>query len=165
MGIRSRGSAAGPSSSTTTGLKPRDGSVSFYKSQLLGNDAGGQMYMVGGRVISDKNSGGFSQEFVGEKIGREKDRAMKRKREQANSEAALNRLLDGGGAEDSAGGRYLKAARKAQNGDKESGDLPNAPPLSKPFSNEAINRIGFNPSTLSQGDKPAKVSLTRQCYS
>ncbi len=125
-----------------------------------GNDAGGQTYIVEGRAFSTGRNAG--EEFVGEQIGREKDRRMKRKREVEASEKDLQNLLKRDGGSATTGGKYLEAAERMQRAKKDSKSVASrsrdttspieANDKPRPFNANAVKRLGFDPTLKPNGN-------------
>jgi hypothetical protein len=154
-----------------TGLLPRNGK--YDKKQLqFDNNAGGQAYIVGGKMISGKQTS-FADEFVHEKMGREKGRKLKRRKDEQREEEALQSFLDKEMSSGSTGAKYLRAIQELNNSkDKDKGkgkssektDQGSAPPKAEedasatPFRAETIRKIGFNPAAYSDPLQGLKVT-------
>jgi hypothetical protein len=119
---------------------------------------GGATYVVGGSVVSLDKTKRFEQQMIGEQFGRGKLGRDKRKREEQEAEAELQRLLEKEGSGASMGAKYLRAAAKsAREKEKALGKGKGKAAASddeddvldsrkRPFSVEAVRRIGFNPT-------------------
>lgn len=155
-----------------TGLLPRNGG--HNKRQLqYDNNAGGQAYIVGGKMISGRQTA-FADEFVHEKMGREKGRKLKRKKDERQEEEALQSFLDKEMSSGSTGAKYLRAIQELNGSkDKEKGkgkssemsDQAAAPVKDgedgasiTPFRAETIRKIGFNPAAYSDPLQGLKVT-------
>ncbi|KAF8583408.1 hypothetical protein K439DRAFT_1412151 [Ramaria rubella] len=107
-------------------------------------------YVIPGHVIS-----GSGPEYVGEKIGRGREEKAKRRREEKETDAMLNRLLgrDGGGAGDrnaAAGAvRRAREVMKSLKGEKTRAKDKGKECRKSAYSAEAIKRLGFDPVSKS----------------
>lgn len=95
------------------------------------------MYVIGSEVIRTSRAG--REEFVSEKIGRERHEKSKRKRAREEGEDRLNQLFTRD---------PKKHGTKAVSGTKEKEASPVL--AKKAFSAEAVKRIGFDPTTMKQ---------------
>ncbi|KAJ9115105.1 hypothetical protein QFC22_005435 [Naganishia vaughanmartiniae] len=154
-----------------TGLLPRNGGVDWRKLQFE-NNAGGQAYIVGGKMISGNRSA-FADEFVHERLGREKGRKLKRRKDDKAEEEALQRLLAGEMASGTTGAKYLRTIQELNNSkdkdktsDKRTGasrnqdtdDAEDKPITGMPFKIETIRKIGFNPAAYNDPLQGQRVS-------
>ncbi|WVQ97510.1 hypothetical protein IAU59_004624 [Kwoniella sp. CBS 9459] len=143
-----------------TGLLPAAGAQTAPKG--LDNGGGGATYVVGGGVVntgsvSRGGLNGFGDEFLSEKLGRNRAGKRKRQLEEKEAEQALERLLerDGGLGGGSTGGKYLAAVEKERV--KESSSKSGAKPTAsssqierkRPFPASAIKKLGFDPTARS----------------
>jgi hypothetical protein len=129
--------------SQKTGLLPSGAQAVPSSSRNLSGDTGA-MYVVGSEVIRTSRAG--REEFVSEKIGRERHEKSKRKRAREEEEDRLNQLFtrDPNKHGTKAGLAFEKEA----------------PPVlaKKAFSAEAVKRIGFDPTTMKQTTKGQNIS-------
>lgn len=92
--------------------------------------------------------------MIGEKFGRGKLGREKRKREEQEAEHELQKLLEQDSGCSSMGAKYLREARRSakekERADKGKGKILEEPEglddRKRPFSVEAVRRIGFNPT-------------------
>jgi minichromosome maintenance protein 10 len=152
----------------------------------LDNGGGGATYVVGGNTINTNRDGlcGVGDEHLGERLGRGRADTKKRLREAAETEKALNALLDKEAGNSSAGGKYLAVIRKAHGelgpGAKRSQGNAGATARDpsggsrygvggaeeldterkRPFSAGAIKRIGFDP-TARRGERNEEETAKR----
>lgn len=122
-------------------------------------------------MISGKQTA-FADEFVHEKMGREKGRKLKRRRDEKKEEEALQSFLDKEMSSGSTGAKYLKAIQelngskdktKAKGGEileqgSEPGKVGEDTTSTTPFRAETIRKIGFNPAAYSDPLQGIKVS-------
>jgi minichromosome maintenance protein 10 len=120
-----------------------------------GSDGGGgATYIVGGNVVSTDKAKRFEQEMIAEKFGRGKQGREKRKREEQEAERELQKLLEQDSGGSSMGAKYLREAQRSAKGKeraasgqgKASEEPETADDRKRPFSIEAVRRIGFNPT-------------------
>lgn len=149
-----------------TGLLPRSG-IRPNKHLQYDNNAGGQAYIVGGRMISGQKTA-FADEFVHEKMGREKGRSLKRRTDERREEEALKSFLDKEMKGGSTGAKYLRAIQdlqfskdkgqeKARAGLTED-QAEEASSSTTPFRAETVRKIGFNPAAYGDPLQGFKVS-------
>ncbi|WVR04258.1 hypothetical protein IAU60_001258 [Kwoniella sp. DSM 27419] len=142
-----------------TGLLPAGGAQPAPRG--VDNGGGGATYVIGGGVINTGAASrgglkGFGNEFLSEKLGRDRSDKRKRQMEEKEAEAVLAKLLardgglNGGG---STGGRYLATLeRDKDKGDRAKGSAGSKegpegqPDRKRPFSAAAIKRIGYDPT-------------------
>ena len=160
-----------------TGLLPRAGAQTAPRG--IDNGGGGATYVVGGNTINTNRDAlrGVGDEYLSERLGRGRADKKKRLRDAAETEKALNALLDREAGNSSAGGKYLAVIRKAHGelgpgakgkgkgkgkgddlagtGDEE-GDVEKK----RPFSAGAIKRIGFDP-TARRGERNEEETAKR----
>lgn len=145
------------------GLLPKGAQSVPKGAQNLSTDTGA-MYIVGSQVVQPSKADIGMDEFVAEKLGREKQGQQKRRRERVDEEERLNKLLsrDGGlstGAK--ALNQVLGIASKQANGN---GAADGNSSRHSSFSAEAVKHIGFDPSgakhALTDADVRRKVRLT-----
>ncbi|WWD21887.1 hypothetical protein CI109_106375 [Kwoniella shandongensis] len=140
-----------------TGLIPGGGPQAAPRG--VDNGGGGATYVIGGGVI---NTGaarlgglkGFGNEFLSEKLGRNRAGKRKRQLEEKEAEKALERLLESDTG--STGGKYLNVlererVKEAKLKQKESGgeavvSSQEREEKKRPFNALAIRRIGFDPT-------------------
>ncbi|KAJ9104557.1 hypothetical protein QFC21_002055 [Naganishia friedmannii] len=154
-----------------TGLLPKGGNFDRRKLQFE-NNAGGQAYIVGGTMISGNRSA-FADEFVHERLGREKGRKLKRKKDDQAEEEALQRLLKNEMASGSTGAKYLRTIQELNNskdkdktsdkrpgstGLQDTADAEDKPITGMPFKIETIRKIGFNPAAYNDPLQGLRVS-------
>jgi minichromosome maintenance protein 10 len=152
-----------------TGLLPKNGGVDRRKLQYE-NNAGGQAYIVGGTMISGNRSA-FADEFVHERMGREKGRKLKRRKDDQAEEEALQRLLKNEMASGSTGAKYLRTIQELNNskdkssdkragssGPRDTADAEDKPITGMPFKIETIRKIGFNPAAYNDPLQGLRVS-------
>ncbi|KAJ9125021.1 hypothetical protein QFC24_002955 [Naganishia onofrii] len=134
------------------------------------NNAGGQAYIVGGTMISGNRSA-FADEFVHERMGREKGRKLKRRKDDQAEEEALQRLLKNEMASGSTGAKYLRTIqelnsskdkssdkRAGSSGPRDTADAEDKPITGMPFKIETIRKIGFNPAAYNDPLQGLRVS-------
>lgn len=135
-----------------TGLLPRSGAMAAPRGPE--NGGGGATYMVGTRVARTGTTPGaipsFGEAHLGERMGRSQAEKRKRKVEEAEAEAALERLFKRQGGDAGVATDYL-----ASIGVGKKKELP--ADAKRTFSAEAIKRIGFDPSGR-RDDNAAKRS-------
>lgn len=111
------------------------------------------MYVVGGKAFhSDGRARKFDDEFVGEKLGRERTRKMVKQREAVAMEKQLEQFLDRDRMGETTGGKYLRAALGKDLGASLSGEIKTKTPKERakgPFHADALKKIGFDPRQLS----------------
>ncbi|OCF40221.1 hypothetical protein I317_05978 [Kwoniella heveanensis CBS 569] len=143
-----------------TGLLPGGGPQSAPKG--IDNGGGGATYVVGGGVVNTGSLSrggliGFGNEFLSEKLGRNRAGKRKRQLEEQEAERALEQLLerDGGLGGGSTGGKYLailgkEKAKEVAGGSAGKTVMPASQiERKRPFSASAIKRIGFDPTARS----------------
>lgn len=149
-----------------TGLLPRNG-LRPNRQLQYDNNAGGQAYIVGGRIISGQKTA-FADEFVQEKMGREKSRSLKRRADEKREEEALKSFLDKEINGGSTGAKYLRAIQDLQSS-KDKGQKKATAALTEdhteeassgttPFRAETVRKIGFNPAAYGDPLQGFKVS-------
>ena len=149
-----------------TGLLPRNG-IRPNRQLQYDNNAGGQAYIVGGKMISGQKAA-FADEFVHEKMGREKGRSLKRRTDEKREEEALRRFLDKEMKGGSTGAKYLRAIQDLQSSTDKGQEKPTADPSedqgeegsssTMPFRAETVRKIGFNPAAYGDPLQGFKVS-------
>jgi minichromosome maintenance protein 10 len=149
-----------------TGLLPRNG-VRPNKQLQFDNNAGGQAYIVGGKMISGQKTT-FADEFVHEKLGREKGRSLKRRKDEKREEEALKSFLEKEMKSGSTGAKYLRAIQELQSSKDKGQEKPTTAPTEEraeegassttPFRAETVRKIGFNPAAYSDPLQGFKVS-------
>jgi minichromosome maintenance protein 10 len=149
-----------------TGLLPRNG-VRPNKQLQFDNNAGGQAYIVGGKMISGQKTT-FADEFVHEKLGREKGRSLKRRKDEKREEEALKSFLEKEMKSGSTGAKYLRAIQELQSSKDKGQEKPTTAPTedraeegassTTPFRAETVRKIGFNPAAYSDPLQGFKVS-------
>jgi hypothetical protein len=132
--------------SQKTGLLPSGAQAVPSSSRNLSGDTGA-MYVIGSEVIRTSRAG--REEFVSEKIGRERHEKSKRKRAREEGEDRLNQLFTRDPNK-----HGTKAVLASETEEKET-----SPVLAKKaFSAEAVKRIGFDPTTMKQTTNRQNIS-------
>lgn len=110
----------------------------------------------------------FADEFVHEKLGREKGRSLKRRKDEKKEEEALKSFLDKEMKSGSTGAKYLKAIQDLQSAKDKGQEKPTmgiaddraeeGTSSTTPFRAETVRKIGFNPAAYSDPLQGFKVS-------
>jgi hypothetical protein len=138
------------------GLLPKGAQSVPKTAQNLSADTGA-MYIVGSQVIRPLKADIAMDEFVAEKLGREKQGQQQRRRERLDEEERLNKLLsrDGGLT---TGAKALNQALGINSKGASDADGNTSRNTSKSgFSAEAVKHIGFDPSGTKQAQTDADV--------
>ena len=155
-----------------TGLLPASSS---HAAPRRDDGGGGATYVVAGATVNTRSDGGlrhFGDEHLAEKLGRRRAERTKRKRDDKIAEATLSRLLEHDGNTGSTGAKYLAAVDKGDMGKKKKKTQASEKECEgeeeerrkRPFSAEAVKRIGFDPTSrhVHEGeDKGKRVSASR----
>ncbi|KAL1408137.1 hypothetical protein Q8F55_004940 [Vanrija albida] len=135
-----------------TGLLPRNGAMSAPRGPE--NGGGGATYVVGTRVARTGTTPGgipaFGDAHLSERLGRSQAEKRKRKAEEAQAEAALERLFKRQGGDAGVAADYLSSIGVGKK--KE-------PPADgkRAFSAQAVRRIGFDPSGRRDDDAEKRL--------
>ncbi|KAG8831168.1 hypothetical protein FRC17_003554 [Serendipita sp. 399] len=156
--------------SRKTGLLPVGAQAVPSHSQNLSGDTG-SMYVVGSQVFRPTRGGAGGEEFVAEKLGREREDKVKRRRVREEGEERLKELLArDGGLSNGAKAIAQSRAAMASSGDSKSTSQPMTTLITgnkqgkSAFSAEAVKRIGFDPTANRRvvSDSDVKRKLAKE---